>query len=59
LLEHGRPSPFARDAKGKNAMHVAASKVDLDSFEHLIELGADAMQPDPEGNTFLHLLALG
>jgi len=59
LLEHGRPSPYSRDGKGKNAMHAAAAKVDLETFESLIELGADPMQPDTEGNTFLHLLAIG
>jgi len=38
---------------------MAAAKLDNDTFEHLIRLGADPMLPDNDGNTFLHLMAMG
>jgi len=38
---------------------MAAAKLDLDTFEHLIRLGADPMLPDNDGNSFLHLMAMG
>lgn len=59
LLEHGNPSPFVCDASGKAPIHIAAAKLDSDTFEHMISLGSDPLLPDPEGNTFLHLMALG
>jgi ankyrin repeat protein len=59
LLEHGNPSPFVRDDTGKAPIHMAAAKLDTETFEHLISLGADPLLPDADGNTFLHLMALG
>jgi len=59
LLEHGNPSPFVRDVNGKAPIHMAAAKLDTETFEHLISLGADPLLPDADGNTFLHLMALG
>jgi hypothetical protein len=38
---------------------MAAAKLDTETFEHLISLGADPLLPDADGNTFLHLMALG
>jgi ankyrin repeat protein len=59
LLEFGNPNPFVKDANGKNAIHMAAAKLDTETFEHLIRLGADPLTPDNDGNTFLHLMAMG
>jgi ankyrin repeat protein len=59
LLEFGNPNPFVRDSNGKSPIHMAAAKLDTDTFEHLIRLGADPMMPDDDGNTFLHLMAMG
>lgn len=60
LLEFGRPHPCLRDANGKAPIHVAATKLDLETFEHLIEqTGVNPMIPDSDGNTILHLIALG
>jgi hypothetical protein len=59
-LEFGRPHPLLKDGQGKNAVHMAAIKLDMDTLDALVkECGADAMLPDAEGNTILHLLALG
>ena len=38
---------------------MAAAKLDTETFEHLIRLGADPLTPDNDGNTFLHLMAMG
>ena len=38
---------------------MAALKLDNKTFESLCAQGFDPMMPDEEGNTFLHLLALG
>jgi hypothetical protein len=60
LIEFGRPDPFKRDFQGKNAVHMAAIKLDMDTLDSLIsQCGFDAMLPDSEGNTLLHLLTLG
>jgi hypothetical protein len=60
LIEFGRPHPYLRDGNGKSPVHIAASKLDFDTLEALVsECGFDAMQPDNEGNTILHQLALG
>ena len=60
LLEHGNASPFVRDAAGKSPIHIAAAKLNKEVFEKLIrETGADPMMPDSDGNTFLHIMALG
>jgi ankyrin repeat protein len=60
LIEYGRPHPFLRDHAGKNAIHLAAIKLDMDTLDSLItDCGADALLPDADGNTILHLLALG
>ena len=60
LLEHGNASPFVRDATGKSPIHIAAAKLNKEVFEKLIrETGADPMMPDQDGNTFLHIMALG
>lgn len=40
-------------------MHIAASKLDMDTFDILIKAGADPMLSDNEGNTILHLMAMG
>jgi hypothetical protein len=41
-------------------MHIAASKLDMETLDALVnECGMDPMQPDNDGNTFLHLLAMG
>lgn len=55
LIEKGKPHPYLRDYLGKNPLHVAALKMDTDTFETLIEIGFDPMMPDFEGNTFLHM----
>lgn len=38
---------------------MAAAKLDLETFEHLIRIGCDPLIPDADGNTFLHLMAMG
>ena len=49
-----------RDVIGKSPIHIAAAKLNRDIFEKLIRsTGADPMMPDAEGNTFLHIMALG
>ena len=60
LLEYGEASPFVRDGTGKSPIHIAAAKLNRDIFEKLIRVtGADPMMPDADGNTFLHIMALG
>ena len=60
LLEYGEASPFVRDAMGKSPIHIAAAKLNREIFEKLIRVtGADPMLPDADGNTFLHIMALG
>lgn len=59
LLKFGNPNPFVRDAAGKAPIHIAAAKLDKDTFEALVRTGADPMMPDADGNTFLHIMALG
>jgi len=59
LLEMGNPHPYAVDGIGKSPLHMAALKLDTDTFDHLIELGFDPLLPDGNGNTFIHSLALG
>lgn len=46
LLEFGDPNPFVRDKSGKAAIHIAAAKLDQETFEHLVRKGADPMMPD-------------
>jgi ankyrin repeat protein len=59
LIEFGRPHPMIRDSQGKASIHIAAVKLDMDSFDALVQAGADPMMPDSEGNTILHMLTLG
>lgn len=59
LLEFGNPNPYVNDSLGKNAIHVAAAKLDRDSFASLVEKGYDPMIPDKGGNTILHVMAFG
>jgi len=60
LLEHCNASPFVRDSTGKSPIHIAAAKLNRETFEKLVrETGADPMMPDADGNTFLHIMALG
>ena len=33
LIEFGKPHPYARDLNGKAAIHIAASKLDVDTFD--------------------------
>lgn len=35
-----------RDTYGKTALHIAASKLDMDTFDLLIKSGADPMLTD-------------
>ena len=59
LLELGSPNPFTVDKMGKAPIHIAAAKLDIDTFEALVRHGADPMMPDDDGNTFLHIMAMG
>jgi len=59
LLELGDPNPYVTDNTGKAPIHIAAQKLDQATFEQLIRLGCDPMMPDGDGNTFLHLMAMG
>jgi hypothetical protein len=59
LIEYGNPNPHVRDENGKFPIHIAAAKLDKDSFEQLIRTGADPLVPDADGNSFLHIMALG
>lgn len=59
LLELGDPNPFVVDRMGKAPIHIAAAKLDITSFDALVRHGADPMMPDEDGNTFLHIMAMG
>lgn len=59
VIEFGKPNPYVKDINGKAAIHLAAGKLDLDTFDLLIQHGADPMLPDREGNTVLHIMAMG
>lgn len=60
LLENCDASPFVRDSNGKSPIHIAAAKLNRETFEKLIHTtAADPMMPDADGNTFLHIMALG
>lgn len=59
LIEFGNPNPFARDINGKAAIHIAAARLDMETFDMLIKKGADPMMPDKVGNTILHIMAYG
>lgn len=59
MMEFGKPNPFVRDATGKAPIHIAAAKLDQDTFEALVRTGANPMMPDADGNTFLHIMAMG
>lgn len=62
LMEKGKPNPYTRDAKGKSPLHMAAVKLDSDTFESFVEdddLGCDPLLPDADGNTWIHTLAIG
>jgi ankyrin repeat protein len=59
LLELGDPNPFVVDRMGKAPIHIAAAKLDIETFEALVRKGADPMMPDDDGNTFLHIMAMG
>lgn len=50
---------YVKDINGKAAIHVAAAKLDLETFDMLIQKGADPMLPDKVGNTILHIMAYG
>lgn len=59
MLEHGQPNPYAKDEKGITPLHTACAMLDWETFEELINKGGDAMLPDKDGNTFLHLMCQG
>jgi hypothetical protein len=60
LMDNGKPNPYTRDARGKSPLHMAAVKLDTDTFEDWIEeLECDPLLPDADGNTWIHTLALG
>jgi ankyrin repeat protein len=50
---------YVKDINGKAAIHVAAAKLDLETFDVLIKKGADPMMADKVGNTILHIMAFG
>mmetsp|Transcript_21193 Transcript_21193/g.20347 ORF Transcript_21193/g.20347 Transcript_21193/m.20347 type:complete len:194 (-) Transcript_21193:1189-1770(-) len=50
---------YVKDINGKAAIHVAAAKLDLETFDMLIKKGTDPMMPDRVGNTILHIMAYG
>jgi len=59
-MESGNPNPYTRDASGKSPLHMAAVKLDADTFEAFIEdLDCDPLLPDADGNSWVHTLALG
>jgi hypothetical protein len=59
-MESGNPNPYTRDATGKSPLHMAAVKLDSDTFEAFIEdLDCDPLLPDADGNSWIHTLALG
>ena len=47
------------DYKGQSPAMLAASNADLESLEHLLELGADLSQQDYNGRTALHAAVAG
>jgi ankyrin repeat protein len=60
IIEYGKPHPYLRDYMGKSCVHIAASKLDMDTLDSLVDdVQADPMIPDNEGNTFLHALCMG
>lgn len=59
LIESGSPNPFTKDFAGKHPIHIAAAKLDSETFDSLVELGCDPLTPDSDGNTWIHYLALG
>lgn len=60
LLEQGSPHPYTKDAQGKSPLHMAAIMLDIDTFEEFVEeIGCDALLPDADGNTWIHMLAMG
>ena len=59
LIEFGKPNHFIKDCNGKAPIHVSAGKLDMDTFDMLIKEGSDPMFPDNDGNTILHIMALG
>jgi ankyrin repeat protein len=60
LIEFGKPHPFVRDGNGRSPVHIAGSKLDMETLDALVdEVGSDPMQPDNDGNTILHTLCLG
>lgn len=59
MMEFGKPNPFVRDSMGKAPIHIAAAKLDQETFEALVRSGANPMMPDADGNTFLHIMAMG
>ena len=59
LVEFCKPNHYVRDINGKAAIHIASAKLDMDSFDLLIKAGANPMLSDTQGNTMLHLMAMG
>ena len=59
LIEYGKPNHYVRDVSGKAAIHMAASKLDMDTFDMLVKAGADPMLSDTNGNSILHIMAMG
>jgi len=60
LIEFGKPHPFVRDGNGRSPVHIAGSKLEMETLDALVnECGMDPMIPDKDGNTFLHILAMG
>ena len=58
-MEFCKPNHYVRDINGKAAIHIASAKLDMDSFDLLIKAGANPMLSDTQGNTMLHLMAMG
>jgi ankyrin repeat protein len=60
LLERGDPHPYTVDQMGKSPLHMAAITLNYDAFEEFVEeIGCDPLLPDSDGNTWVHMLALG
>jgi len=57
LIDYGKPNKYMRDINGKNAIHIAAAKLDLDTFDKLVKAGFNSMMPDGNGDTILHIMA--
>ena len=36
LIDYGKPNPHVKDAAGKYPIHIAAAKLDKDTFEMLV-----------------------